>query len=640
MGGETADVRRSIALLAGDAGDAGLAAGASLMVGDSDPGVSAAAERALLLLAMASVRGGAGEGLERALDGALEAGRGSEFGRGVGVGLVGDREDVLRAVAEGAAGFADHRRRGVVLAAALLLDGRTGRGRDRGGVALRAWLDDGGHPSHDGVRAALRWSKVPLMRLRALEWIGRDGLAGASADRLSKSQGAFEHELVLAASHLGLRPARRGRLARIAIATKRVPGEAGGRPRTVLVRDAALPPAGVLAGLSLEARRGLPRFAGMLKPDLGAVRMGLEPLVGDADAITRHAAARAMPPGGVADFCFDRDARVAGTAALLSGLDGVGARTPRGAGREAERERVVRALGRSEHASVRGWADAAAALLPGAATAAGRLDARRAMGVDRPGFVAALRGRMTGAAGPGRLATVMLTRAFGLGQELEGELVELLARADAGDEDAARIAATAVAALGDVTTPAASAAVRGSLRHADGRVRANAVEAAARQGRRTGSEAGAIVAMPAALIELKRDAHHRVRANAVRAALAGGIEGRGSDGGRGAADLASMLGDARPMHRLAGAWLAGRVMPGSGRERLGERWPELHARVAEAARFDADGRVRARAAACSARLDAEMRGAWRVPGGAGASAAPTFGPEDGPPRLRLTGTDL
>jgi len=139
-------------------------------------------------------------------------------------------------------------------------------------------------------------------------------------------------------------------------------------------------------------------------------------------------------------------------------------------------------------------------------------------------------------------------------------------------------------------TPEAIAAVTEVLRHEDPRVRANAVESLARQSRLKSRAA------PAVIIELKADDHHRVRANAIRAGIASAAAGPDA--------LTPMLTDTRPMHRLAGVWLAGRAP--------GQRTPELIARLGELARFDADPRVRARAVACSQRFDAELRVTWRA----------------------------
>ena len=106
------------------------------------------------------------------------------------------------------------------------------------------------------------------------------------------------------------------------------------------------------------------------------------------------------------------------------------------------------------------------------------------------------------------------------------------------------------------------------------------------------------------MLELKSDDHHRVRANAVRASLLGAVA---PDPG---SDLTAMLTDARPMHRLAGVWLAGRTLP--ARLRAGDPLPDLLARITEVSRFDEDPRVRARAVACSQRLGADLRLAWRA----------------------------
>ena len=140
-------------------------------------------------------------------------------------------------------------------------------------------------------------------------------------------------------------------------------------------------------------------------------------------------------------------------------------------------------------------------------------------------------------------------------------------------------------------------------RHAYGRVRANAVEAVARRARvGPGRRADA-------LIEHKNDVHHRVRACAIR-----GMFHRGRMFGEAvgmlmepaaAEALGAMLCDERPMHRVAGVWLADRML-GSG---VGQ--PDLAGRIADMARSDPDEGARTRAARAAARLMAGVRNGWR-----------------------------
>ena len=68
-----------------------------------------------------------------------------------------------------------------------------------------------------------------------------------------------------------------------------------------------------------------------------------------------------------------------------------------------------------------------------------------------------------------------------------------------------------------------------------------------------------------------------------------------------------MLADDREMHRAAGAWAAGGVLRASGRERLGDRYPVVLARVCEMAQFDESPAVRRRALVAAAQAQTELR---------------------------------
>jgi hypothetical protein len=71
--------------------------------------------------------------------------------------------------------------------------------------------------------------------------------------------------------------------------------------------------------------------------------------------------------------------------------------------------------------------------------------------------------------------------------------------------------------------------------------------------------------------------------------------------------LGSMLGDARGEHRLAGAWLADRVIvrPTPALART-----DLASRLADLARHDPEERVRTRAVRCTRRLLSQVRAGW------------------------------
>jgi hypothetical protein len=315
----------------------------------------------------------------------------------------------------------------------------------------------------------------------------------------------------------------------------------------------------------------------------------LSPLLSDPSALVRHALVRVMPAPWVTDLTLDPDPRVARTA-YLSGLP-------------AERDQVFR-LTRSQHPHVRAMAQADERLgRPQLTNIRARLTTRTQMASDRNAFTAALRNQLLSPNVAGTLEALAKVRALALAHEFEGQLMELC---DTGvTARSERVTATAVALLAHGLNPRAADIARALTEHPDHRVRANAVETLARLERR-GISVRSQTTIPFQLLELKDDDHHRVRANALRAA----ITGRTGDD---AEELARMLSDQRPMHRLAGLWLAGRVL--HTRSYLGERWPEFLARVGEIARFDEEPQVRARAIACAATLQTQLRASWTAVGG-------------------------
>src|SRR5690606_23598715 len=76
--------------------------------------------------------------------------------------------------------------------------------------------------------------------------------------------------------------------------------------------------------------------------------------------------------------------------------------------------------------------------------------------------------------------------------------------------------------------------------------------------------------------------------------------------------LSAMLGDDRPMHRIAALWAAQRLLLRSAGAGLGRQWTPLAARLADVARSDTDPRARLRAAACIRALQIEVRSGWRA----------------------------
>ncbi|MCC6676987.1 MAG: hypothetical protein IT436_07575 [Phycisphaerales bacterium] len=505
-------------------------------------------------------------------------------------------------IARSVASFHNHRARGVIWCAFMLLEPAAVA---RGGP-LSQWLRDKDQPSLPALRGVIRWSAKPLARLRAWEWLKFDHLATAAADRLTRAQSAREHELVLSRAHLAAHPRRAARLRAIGGKTP------GGSGLAATVRSSVLPPAGLVEQLDLESRLGLPRLAPVLHLGSEGTRAALEPLLVDPDPTVRHAAARTLSPRGLSDYVFDEDPRVARSAALSLSAAGVpDVRRKHRAGLD-EPGRVFTRLAASPHDAIRliaeqetertAWDDPAS--LPG------RIEARRMLAADRHAFLRLLRERWEREPGP-RSRLVMLIRRLGLQSEFSEELDAIirdgLARlqaAPASDDldPFARAVASAVAAVGEVIPKAPDVLLEAAHR-GTGRVRANAVEALGRFAR-VRSEPGGPGPYDS-ILEFKQDEHHRVRASVLRAILCG--EDTGPTQASALDGLAVMLHDDRPAHRTAGVWLADRTLLHAGRARAGNRWPELASRVVELARTDADASVRRRAEAFALRLRHQLK---------------------------------
>ncbi|MCL4220599.1 MAG: hypothetical protein KJZ65_04440 [Phycisphaerales bacterium] len=508
--------------------------------------------------------------------------------------------EVIANIRDGLAQFGQHQQRDVILAAFILADSLESPGS--AALGLPELLAEEGHPVQAGMRAALRRSHAPFMRSRAWRWMKCEHVGSAALERVGRGHGALEHELVLSAGHLLLHPARRAALLGLKVGSKS--GPAGPVPS----EGGALPSPAELDSLSQVSRRWVGEMADAMQVDRGVRGVLRASMLSDRASWVRHAYARSADPVEQADFVFDADARVARTACL--GRSAAGARIwSRWPMRSSDwqRARLAGKLTRSAHAAVRSIARQDAARmnpwmvdLPES-----RLAAREWLASDRAGFLGALRERLHGEVGRDRVDAIRLARILRLTVGIEPELLELAVGEDA------RVAATAVAALGDLGSDSARAGIDRSLRAEDDRVRANAVEAGVRSAPRA-EHAGALldVRMYGVMIELKGDPHHRVRANALRGLIehtgvdrAGAvIDSAGVDG------LREMLEDDRSMHRLAGLWLAERTLSGPGRARAGACYDWMCRRVAGIATRDGDEMVRTRAVRCARRLLAGMRG--------------------------------
>ncbi|MCR9075517.1 MAG: hypothetical protein NXI07_05705, partial [bacterium] len=109
------------------------------------------------------------------------------------------------------------------------------------------------------------------------------------------------------------------------------------------------------------------------------------------------------------------------------------------------------------------------------------------------------------------------------------------------------------------------------------------------------------------LMVFRDDQDHRARANAVRRAIVSGVESETEKARDASGALIELLGDPRPMHRLAGSWVAQHTVVSRNRDRLGTRWSPIIAQLEELAAVDEDPRLRDRARRCIRRLASEIR---------------------------------
>jgi hypothetical protein len=498
--------------------------------------------------------------------------------------------------------------RGVLLAALVWLD--PSRLRHAQLTQAARALNEPTHPALPELGGLLRTSRTPVARLRALQWLGVDGLAGvlshASTARLSVSHGSSDQEAVLQAGHLALRPRRAGALRRVVVRGARVAARQTDRqaPRSTLPATSkppapspasAAPRRGDLHVLTPAARRMLPTWTRAIAMDAPAREAALAPLLLDEDPCVRLACIRRGVASLTRDLLFDANASVA-RSALLRAIDDQESRAglARAHPWPGPLADDLRALHRSPHRALAG-ASAREARATGDwldDTPAGRLGALRRLGEDRAATVGAIRDALA-SPNPAQLASALrLVRLLRVWNDAEEPLIRLALRAGPAD---ARAAATAVAMLANVSTDPARKAVTGCLSHADARVRANAVESIARSAAQGQPQLAAIA-------ELKADAHHRVRANAVRGELVALIRSAqpASLAPLWRDQLRSMLTHDSPMHRLAGVWLASRTIGLFGDSPAasgGAAVAEVGQRVVELAQFDADLRVRRRALA-------------------------------------------
>ncbi|TVQ63947.1 MAG: hypothetical protein EA378_00445 [Phycisphaerales bacterium] len=546
---------------------------------------------------------------------------------------------VARGVRQALAALATHKRRGVALAAVLLLPGR-GRtfavdGEGAAALAdLASLVGERDHPAGVAFRGALRNASESRVRGRAWVLLSEAPFAVAALDRLRHASSLEEHEALLTRHHLALHPARPARLASVRITpAKAASSRLGGDPRSP-GPGSALPASEELEKLSVPARRGLARLVAVFDPAPSVRDALLGPLLGDADPAVRLWGVGAVGAHELEDYVFDADASVARRACLRWSVAGEGGVL--GAGASSRRAAIAGRLMRSAHASVRTLASQELARHDEhrAHEPASRALARRRLASDPDGTLARWRAAIEqGARGDAeaeRFAIRVLgtVRAIGAAEKLGACLIGVAPGVAPGERP--RLAATLASALAEAPGGAAAEILKAWLAPeaaGDARVRANALEALARRRRLLGENAGdgaGARAWRERLMEWRTDGAHRVRASAVRELLRG--EAAGEMGvyeakpgellegsivqGAVVGSLCSMLEDDRAAHRLAGVWAAERAVVGGGRERLGPSLSELAGRLHGLAERDADPRIRARAGRCAAIAGEAVRTGW------------------------------
>jgi len=391
---------------------------------------------------------------------------------------------------------------------------------------VRTWLEAPEEASAMRLRSSIRSASDARSLRRAVAWLGVPAAAPGARAALRESDRPAKLARALEASHLLLRRER--------VETLCADPNAASAPLRI----------GVGSDSPTSVRLGRLRWVRLLDPK--ATGTSARDALTDPDPRVRFAAAQrlidAMDKPSCAeallDFAFDPDERVARSAALAL----IEAEPPR-------LRRRLDSLARSPHGSCRRLIRAEPQR-----QWERMLELRRWLDASPDMALAELRGRIREGAAADRASAILLARRLGALASVETDLLEA-----ARDEDA-RVAATAVLALGRLWTAPARVMVAAAMAHEDRRVRANALEAIARRDPAAAAISGAVASDDA-----------RVRANAIRAAMGDHRDDAGVD------HLEAMLRDDRPEHRRSALWVARRGMVravAASVERLAAREPD------------------------------------------------------------------
>lgn len=442
-----------------------------------------------------------------------------------------------------------HRQRETVLIAAALLAVRPG-------PAMAAILADSDHPSMYSLRAAAGHIEHPLVQRNAINWLRIAPLSSVLTRQLHRLESLEAVSRLLAGGYLLLAPERRRAMRRVDRAARCVPG-----------LDIAIQ-------LAAAEQIQLLRFLRDLPLSHAHRRQRLAQLIALPDPTARLFAVLSLrdteiSASGATDtlgrFALDRDPSVArqafrGVAAAgVNGNESLWRRLEQGA-HQAIVDRATRILAaHSIEAFFQRWL---------------RLDeltrvalAHRLAAQNKRGFAVALERAVTTGRRAEKLAAIRLAARLRIATQLHTALIAQAASSDA------HIASATVAVLGASGTAPARDAARVALRHADSRVRANAIEALMRI-----DECAIDVVAPFA-----RTRENRLRANAIRAL----VRVRPSQGLQ---QLQEMLEDVDPLHRVSGVWVARQTCAAGVEDDLRamadrDDIPEVRARAATTVRW-------------------------------------------------------
>ncbi len=608
----------AVALFCRHAGRSELATIVVRLVRASDEDVAQAGERALLAMVDASLATSTAEDASQA-----------SVPRSV---WIDHRDRIERSIVDLLGDFPTHRRRGVALAAAAMLDHWALANSSRAGRrALASAMETLAPETASALRLVVRTGREPQTRERAWLWLGFFGLEDpmglAASDRVGVAHSIEDHDALLRNWHWVHQPRRAARWR--ALASGAITNAPPGSARADASRGVPWPSPKQFSSLSAPARRGVVRLSAPIDRSHALASMLESAALTDPDEAFRLSCAASLEPERLRDLTLDSSSAVARPAltrwltgsGARGGTDGVAHGKSASEAAHAERVRVLSALLRSEDPWIRLVAESE--LLAGqawsAATPASRRAAAAALRRDHAGFLDSLRLRMRHAQTPERTRALALVRALGLADEMLPELLEL---AGSSEPDDGPVVPTAISTLRASRHPDAMAAVRHAMAHSRSRACSNAIEAAIVQDApRTPCRDLMMrdAELYERLIELKSDPRHRVRATAIRELLraaAARSQARPTNASapatRGGApranepaatnELRIMLGDDRPMHRVAALWAVERVALGPGLASLAPDWNAIASKVAMISREDEEPSVRFRAARVARRI--------------------------------------